>query len=480
MSITRRSFIVGSVSGLTMLAVAACTEAEPQPTPSVPPTRSNIPQPSAFERSNWGGDAFTLGAVSYLPVGATPEHRTALCEPVDGRIFFAGEHTAAVGAGTVQGARASGRRAASDVLLRAQPGERVAVVGAGLAGATAARVLADAGFDVVVIEGRERAGGRIRSVSGDAWPFPVELGAALVHDPRSNSVSMSLTDAGIETVPIAASVERRTRAGAVVEPSEVPADALESARDWAAGQLSDLSIADAIVESGEGDVSQAASPEGVSEADLLENYVLSDVVLASGADADELSSWFSEPVLALREGDSLVVGAFDDLVAGELEGIDILPSSTVSHITTTERGVSLRLARGESYSAERVVVTVPLGVLKAGAIEFEPPLPFEHRGAISALGMGLHERVVIRFDEPFWSTDATRWSVVDGDSDFPLWVNLMPSTGEPILVGLTGGEAAARLAEYSDQEFLDAALASLEPFLDPSLVSPGSSDGVDG
>lgn len=475
---TRRSFLVGSVTGLTMLAVTACTDPEPQPTPTVPPTRTRIPQPSAFERTNWADDAFAFGAVSYLPVGATPEHRAVLCEPVDGRIFFAGEHTAAVGAGTVQGARTSGRRAAADLMLRAEPGERVAVVGAGLAGATAARVLSNAGFDVVVIEGRERAGGRIRSMSGDRWPFPIELGAGVVHDPRSNSVSMSLTQEGIATVPLAASVERRTRAGAVVEPTEQPAEAVAAAREWAAGQLSDLSVSDAIVRSGEGNVSRASDRSGVSEADLLENFVLSDVEIGSGAEAGELSAWFSEPVLALSEGDEFVVGGFEDLVAAELEGIDILPTSTVSHITTTERGVSLRLVRGESYSAERVIVTVPLGVLKEGAIEFDPPLPFGHRGAISALGMGVQDKVVVRFDAPFWSTDATCWSVVDGDSDFPLWVNLLPSTGEPILVGLTGGEAAERLAEYSDQEFLDSALASLEPFLDPALVSPEPSRDV--
>src|SRR5690606_7670819 len=108
------------------------------------------------------------------------------------------------------------------------------------------------------------------------------------------------------------------------------------------------------------------------------------------------------------------------------------------------------------------------------------PLQFAHRGAISALGMGVSDKVIIRFDAPFWSTEATCWRVVDGDSDFSLWINLLLLIVAPILVGLTGGEAAARLAEYSDQEFLDAALASLEPFLDPSLVSPEPSDGAGG
>ncbi|MCW4384251.1 FAD-dependent oxidoreductase [Salinibacterium sp. SYSU T00001] len=480
MSMSRRSFIVGSISGLTVLAVAACTESAPEPTPPMPSTRSDIPQPVAFQRTSWTSDPLATGAFSYLPVGATPEQRAVLREPVDGRIFFAGEHTADVGPGTVQGARVSGRRVATDVLQRAQPGERIAVVGAGLAGATAARILSDAGFEVVVIEGRERAGGRISTFSGDEWPFPIELGAAVIHDAGSNSLSNALAAARIETTPVEARVERRTRAGAVAAESDVAEDALLEARTWAEGQLTDLSIADALVESGAAELSDESGEGGISDADRLENYVTADLGTAAGADVDDLSAWFAQPVPVLAEGDELVTGDFQSFVAAELEGIDVLPSSHVSHITTTEHGVSLRLVRGESYSAERVVVTVPLGVLKAGTIEFEPPLPFSHRGAISALGMGLQDKVLLRFEKPFWSTDAAVWTVIDGDTDFPLWLNLLPATGEAILVGLTGGEAAQRLAEYGDQEVLDAALASLEPFLDPSLASPRPSSGVGG
>lgn len=478
---SRRTFLVGSVSGLTVLAVAACTEQPlPTPTPSVPTTRSPIPQPSAFARSAWGDDAFARGSMSYLPVGATPEHRTALREPVEGRIFLAGEHTAELGAGTLQGARSAGRQAAAAVIDVAEQGERIAVVGAGLAGATAARILADEGFDVVVVEARERVGGRIDTVELGEWPFSVELGAGVVYDEAATALRMALDTADVEVLPLDPVTELRTRAGAVLETSEVGEGAVERALGWAQAQPVDLSLADAIVESGEAQVSDRRDETGVSDADRLEHHVLAGVVAASGADADALSAWFSELTPAVNEGDELVVGGLQRLVTEELDGIDILPSSPVSYVTTTERGVSLRLVRGESYSADRVVVTVPLGVLKAGSIEFDPPLPFSHRGAIAALGMGVQEKLVLRFEEPFWSTDATVWGVVDGDSDFPLWINLQPATGEPVLVGLTAGEAALRLASFDDQEFLGAALASLEPFLDPSLASPQPSDGVGG
>src|SRR5690606_33519894 len=95
MTMKRRTFLIGSLSGLTLLAVSACTpEAPPvpKPTPTVPPTTSRLPRPSAFRRSDWAGDPFSRGAVSFQPVGSTPGQREILAEPVARRVFLAGEH----------------------------------------------------------------------------------------------------------------------------------------------------------------------------------------------------------------------------------------------------------------------------------------------------------------------------------------------------------------------------------------------------
>lgn len=137
----------------------------------------------------------------------------------------------------------------------------------------------------------------------------------------------------------------------------------------------------------------------------------------------------------------------------------------VNRVAHDDGGVSLRLGTGESLSADRVILTVPLGVLQNAAIEFSPALPFAHRGAIAALGMGVLDKVWLRFDEPFWDTEARLWTVVGEDADFPVWVNMMPLTGEPVLMGMIAAENAARLSELGDEEFLAAALTALEPFL---------------
>ncbi|MGV2904087.1 FAD-dependent oxidoreductase, partial [Microbacterium sp. AGC62] len=109
----------------------------------------------------------------------------------------------------------------------------------------------------------------------------------------------------------------------------------------------------------------------------------------------------------------------------------------------------------------RVVVTVPLGVLQKHSIEFEPALPFSQRGAIAALGMGAIETVWLRWDEPFWQNEESIWHAVGADVLIPTWINLQPTTGENVLVGLVGGTAAADFAALDEKAALEAALASL-------------------
>ncbi|MDJ0338040.1 FAD-dependent oxidoreductase [Cryobacterium sp. PH31-O1] len=462
----RRTFLLGTASGFSVLALAACVPPAPVPTPSVSPTAvtpSLVPQPLMVSRTNWSTDAFSRGSFSYAAVGATPEHRTALGQAIDARVFFAGEATAGEEPGTVQGARASGLLAASQVQDVAAPGERIIVVGAGIAGITAARQLVDAGFSVVVIEARDRIGGRIDTVNGD-WPFAIERGPSFVHSTSDNFLDDELTALGVTLLPFVRTPEVRTRAGLVVEVSPVGTQAVTGALDWAADQQQDISVERALVDSGEAGLSTTANAEGLSDADWLEYEIATKLKVETGATPSQQSAWYTTDI-ASADDDQIVIGGYSTLLTSDAEGLEVLLSSVVNRVAHDDRGVSLRLGTGESLSADRVIVTVPLGVLKAAAIEFSPPLPFAHRGAIAVLGMGVVDKVWLRFDAPFWDTAARLWTIVGEDADFPVWINMMPLTGEPILMGLVAAENATRLSELDDDAFLAAALTALEPFL---------------
>lgn len=458
MGISRRNLLVGAGSGAIAVLLAACTP-EPGPKPTTPastpvpttpgatPTAPTV-TPSAFVRSNWAGDPYARGAMSFTPAGASPADRETLTEPVEERVFLAGEATSE-DPGTLRGALDSGERVAEQVGLAAVNGERIAVVGAGIAGATAASRLAQAGFEVTVIEARDRVGGRLHTLVDDAWPVPPQLGAWLLGPDDSAIRSRAeMHDVAIEDLADATAMGE---SGAV----DVPAPAaLEGAVAWAEPRASDPALLDAITESG-------GDPEDPATAAFL-------ALLASvtGADAAEQSTWF--PPEAPSDEVQAAIGDLSPLVVTPLGDLKVLRSTTVVGVAYDDTGVSLRLGTGEALSVDRVVLTVPLGVLQDEGIEFEPPLPFSHRGAIAALGMGDVETIWLRFDEPFWDTDAALWHVVGGDAVIRSWINLAPATGESILVGRLGGEAARAFAELSDDEAVAQAVASLAFFTPPA------------
>ncbi len=231
-----------------------------------------------------------------------------------------------------------------------------------------------------------------------------------------------------------------------------------------------MSLAAALRETG-GD---ALPTEGgaASPAARLAAILATDVAIAHGAAPDELSGarGLDEPAPV---GNVAVTGGFAGLVQHLLrdQDIDVLRESTVSRIAYGNGRVGLRRGSGESLSVDRVVVSVPLGVLQEGAIAFDPALPSSHDVAIRALGPGRADRIWLRFAEPFWSTTATVWTSYDEDGRFTRWYNLMPISGEPVLMAEVGAEAAERVAAMDDEALRAAALRSLAPFADTELLA---------
>lgn len=476
MVIARRTFLAGAVSAATLAALSACVPDGPGPIPTPVPTTplpdSPVPRPAAFLRSAWASDPFALGSFSMTPVGASPGDRATLRETVAGRVFFAGEAASSEYPGTLLGAASSGEAAAERVVALAEPGERIAVVGAGLAGASAARALADAGHDVVVVEGRERVGGRIETRDAEGWPFPVELGSASV---AADGLDELLRINEVGTITLDATAEIRTSDGTIVAPSSTGRDAVAAAVAWAKAQSADLSLASALSASGAGELSDAPDAQGVSPEQQLTHYLDTTIASRYGSNPFRLSASYGLDRTGLVDGTGLVVGGLEAVVTNALRDLDVLLSATVIRIGYDDEGVSLRLGTGESLSVDRVVVTVPIGVLQAGTIEFAPELPPATTDAIAALGMGTLEQLWLRFDEPFWSTEATVLSVQDDTSEIAEWINLLPATGQPILIGLTAADDVPVVATQSDDELIEAALATLVPFVDDALRAPTTS-----
>ena len=462
MSFTRRTFLIGAGTGVSMLVLTACTtDATPNPTPT--PTRTTggiVPAPAAMRRSAWGDDTFARGSVSYMAVGSTLDHREALGASLVDRVFFAGEATSVTNPGTVLGAQLSGNRVADDVSAVSDDSERIAIVGAGAAGAEAARVLALRGHDVVVIEARKRVGGRIDTVSSNDWPFPVELGAWRLSPVTDADLLATLDRLEVSTVSLdqAPEVFRSLTGEADADP--VSASAMSTALDWAQSQPRDQSLDKSLDGSGAAQTAADFSTGEIEGSELLLQH-LASLATIYGADGADLSSWFT---LDDTQPSTLVTGGMARVVDESLEGVETFLSTTVVGISYNENRVSLRLGTGESLSVDRAIVTVPLGVLQHDGIDFDPLLPFSHRTAIASLGMGTVDTVWMRFDEQFWTTDAVLWNLVGTDDVVTTWFNLEPLTGEPVLVGVVGGDAATRFELLTDDELTAALRKTLAPF----------------
>lgn len=511
--VSRRGFLAAALAGTATVVLASCTGPEPTPTPTGAPTPTpttptptatpgGVPLPTAMRRSRWAADPFARGAFGFRAVDTTPELREALARPVRDRIWFAGEACSADAPGTLQGALRSGLDAAASLTSVAEPGERVAVIGAGIAGLAAARELDRAGFEVIVVEARTRIGGRIDTVSDDAFGRPVELGPLFVGD--DDALDRLLDEASVATVPFTARTETRALDGRTVAVPAVGPDAVAAAHAWAADQPTDVSLAAALTGAGalppaDGEI------EGVATGEWLTHTVRTGIEPFTGAGSTVVSANTDFASLA-ETPRRLVTGRLSDATDLLADGLDIAVGSAVTRLTATDRRVSLRLDSGESVSADRAIVAVPLGVLQSDAFAFDPPLPAGHLRALDGLRTGAVDLVWLRFDEAFWrpeqpesgetTADASAsapdlYTVVGVGTQVSAWIDLgaangfaspgtpeaetdggdstVPFTGgPPVLVGIIAAAQARLLDDLDDSAFQAAVLDDLAPFAPPA------------
>lgn len=110
-----------------------------------------------------------------------------------------------------------------------------------------------------------------------------------------------------------------------------------------------------------------------------------------------------------------------------------------------------------------MLVTVPLGVLKAGVIEFDPVLPDDKLAAVQRLGMGGLSRLILEYDEQFWDDDVEVIGFVGEEPGlFVEWYDWTRVVGKPVIVGFNAGSVAERLESLGDDAIIALATWALD------------------
>ncbi|RZC26486.1 putative polyamine oxidase 4 isoform B [Glycine soja] len=363
----------------------------------------------------------------------------------------------------------------------------VIVIGAGISGIAAARSLHEASFKVIVLESRDRIGGRI--YTDYSFGCPVDMGASWLHGvcnenplaPLIRGLGLTLYHTGgdnsviydhdLESCMLFNIDGHQVPQHIMIEVGDTYKRILAEIVKVRNEHPDDMPILQAI------SIVLNKHPElrlqGLAH-EVLQWYICRmEAWFASDADIIPLKTWdqasaiilvegykiffpenfytcpFSEHVLT--GGHGLMVKGYDPVVKALANDLDIRLNHRVTKISNGYNMVMVTVEDGRNFVADAVIVTVPIGILKANLIEFTPKLPDWKASAINDIGMGNENKIALRFDSVFWPNVEVLGIVAPTSYACCYFLNLHKATGHPILVYMAAGRFAYDLEKLSDE-----------------------------
>lgn len=331
----------------------------------------------------------------------------------------------------------------------------IIIIGAGASGLSAALRLTDQ-YHVTILEARNRIGGRIHTLDKSEFTSVVELGAEFIHGNLPTTFEL-IQKYNLKTTP-AGGIPIR-----LVNGKLVPGDFYFDHWDEFAKQLrklkQDLPVAEFlnIYFKDEKYESLRNSIRGFAE-----GYDAADTNLASiFALRDEWLNERDEKQFRLVDGYGKLMQCMADDV--QLKGGDIILNSAVNQIKWNKNNVEVGCLSGEKYTAERLIITVPVGVMQSKSIKFLPAIP-HIESAFQKLGYGHVIKFLFEFESKLWETDnapaVKNMGFLFAQAEIPTWWTQYPSP-QPLLTGWLAGPSAHALKTKSDDELDKIALHSL-------------------
>jgi monoamine oxidase len=349
--------------------------------------------------------------------------------------------------------------------------EIIAVVGAGIAGLSAARTLQDRGYSVFVLEARDRLGGRIWT--SRLWPeAPVDLGASWIHGLLGNSITALAEQYGLATIktdlryPLlfdrtGRQFSRAEQVSIFKAGGKELAKAIHYARCIPGANTSFQSAVDAIAQS-----------LSVEQRRSLAFYLNFLIEYEYAADLADLSAQHWNQDIDVPGEHAIFPNGYSQLVENLAAGLDIRTQQVVEGIAYSGDGVFLQCDRGE-FRADRAIVTLPLGVLQSDRVTFDPPLPPQKLDAIQALAMGTFDKLYLRFPYAFWPKESDWWGYVsDVRGEWPQFLNMHNYLGAPVLVGFRAAGYGRWLEAQLDEAIVSSAMRVLRCMFGSDIPAP--------
>lgn len=328
--------------------------------------------------------------------------------------------------------------------------ESITIIGAGAAGLAAAQRLRHAGHDPLVLEARARLGGRIHT---DYTYGPVELGAEFIHGHRArtwdfvHAAELHTTHWGND--------RRFAWGGTVALPDDPRATSVIKLYEAVSGYDGpEISTATLLAR-----LAHQDDPAATLIWRWLSNLEGADpIILSASAFAYERRASTN------GEGNFHIMDGYAKLVEYLASEVRVRLEAPVARIAWDKHGATVGLADGETIPTRRVIVTVPIGVLQAKLIAFEPGLPAIKQAALQAIPMGHVTKLALWFNRQLWPD----FTVLSTDGRIATWWPV-ESASTPTLMGYQGGSMARAVASMGEAAAIETALTDLEQLFGPEV-----------
>jgi monoamine oxidase len=349
--------------------------------------------------------------------------------------------------------------------------KNILVIGAGIAGIAAARKLKDSGYNVTVIEARNRIGGRIWT--SNKWSdIPLDLGASWIHGAKGNPITTlaNQINASLLTTDYEKSITYGSNGKLLTASQERLLDRLTELLTKVISKAQnadkDVSIEQAI---------QSIVKKFSNSTQALEfiNFIInSNLEHEYSGSASRLSTHWFDSGKEYSGDDVIFANGYKVICEYLSKDINIILNNPVKEINSVGNTVKIFTDK-DKFTADYVVVTVPLGVLKKKTIKFTPSLPNSKRLAIASLGMGVLNKCYLRFEKPFWP-DNVDWieHTSKQSGQWCEWVSFKRVADIPVLLGFNAADFGRKLESLSDSDTIKSAMDTLRKIFGPNIPEP--------